>query len=139
MRRLLALFAAALWWGGLAGVAALAVPLLFVNLPLPAMAWMVASQFFVALMWLALGCGLLLVLALKSAVGAGRDDAALGVLMWTLTGMLLAVLLEFVIAPHVRVRDQLPLWGSAGVVVLVLQWGCAGMCLWRIATRKEPL
>lgn len=138
MRSALALFAAALWWGGLAGVAALAVPLLFLNLPLPAVAWMVASQFFHALTWLTLACGAVLLLLLRRGM-AQRDERAFSTLGWVLAGMLLAVLIEFVVAPHVRIHDRLPLWGSAGAALLLLQWSCAGVALWQVAGRKEPL
>lgn len=137
MRFALALFAAALWWGALTGVVGLAVPVLFFNLPLRAGALLVASQFFTALLWVALACGAVLLLTLKGVVAQGHDERAVTTLGWVIAGMVLALLLEFVVAPHVRVRDQLALWGSAGAVALLLQWLCAGMCLWRVAAWKE--
>lgn len=45
--------------------------------------------------------------------------------------MLLALLLEFAVAPRIVARDNLRLWHSVGSVMLGLQWLCAALLLWR--------
>lgn len=139
MKDRLALFAAALWWGAISAICGLAAPLLFLHLPSVGLAGVMASKLFAALMWVALGCGTVLLLVLKGPIGQKHDTDALTTLMPVLAGMLLALLIEFVAAPHIRARDQLAFWHGAGVALFVLQWLCAGAVLWRIGARKEPL
>lgn len=139
MRDRLALFAAALWWGAITAICGLAAPLLFLYLPSATLAGLMASRLFAALMWVALGCGVVLLLILKGPIGRKHDERALTTLMAVLAGMLLALLIEFVAAPHIRAREQLAVWHAAGVTLFVLQWLCAGAVLWRLGGRKEPL
>jgi hypothetical protein len=139
MKDRLALFAAALWWGAITAICGLAAPLLFLYLPSSALAGAMAARFFAALMWVALGCGTVLLLLLKGPIAQKHDAHALTTLMPVLAGMLLALLVEFVAAPHIRARDQLAFWHNAGIALFVLQWLCAGAVLWRLSARKEPL
>ena len=44
---------------------------------------------------------------------------------------LLALLLEFVVAPRIGAREDLRLWHSLGSALFALQWVCAGVVLWR--------
>ena len=48
-------------------------------------------------------------------------------------GMLLALLIEFAVAPHIRARDNLALWHGVGTAMYAVQWLCAGALLWRQA------
>jgi len=59
-----AVWLAALWWGSLTTVGFFVVPMLFANLPTPAMAGNMAAKLFSAQTWVALICGLLLLLLL---------------------------------------------------------------------------
>jgi hypothetical protein len=138
MRDRLALFAAALWWGAITAICGLAAPLLFRYLPSTALAGMMAARLFTALLWVAMGCGVILLLILKVSIVQKRDERALTTLMAVLAGMLFALLIEFVAAPHIRMHEQLPMWHGVGVALFLLEWLCAGAVLWRLGARREP-
>ena len=54
-------------------------------------------------------------------------------------GMLLALLIEFAVAPRIVARENLRLWHGAGSVMYAVQWLCAAAVLWRItAEPREP-
>jgi hypothetical protein len=129
----LPLLAAALWWGSLTAVGLMAVPLLFMHLPTPALAGTVAAKLFAAQTWLSLACGGVLLLASRQA-GAGMDWGG-GALGYVLGGMLLALLLEFAVAPRIVARQNLQLWHSLGSAMFALQWLCAARVLWRLPVR----
>lgn len=125
----LALFAAALWWGSLSVVGFVVVPMLFAHLPTPAVAGQMAARLFSMQSWLSLLCGLLLLTLLKRR-GAERTRATLFVVM---AGLLLALLLEYAVAPRILSRENLRLWHGIGTAIYSLQWLCAGVVLWRQA------
>lgn len=50
-----------------------------------------------------------------------------------LAGLLLALLVEFVVAPRIVARDNLALWHRLGSTFYVLQWLCAGWTFWRLS------
>ena len=132
----LALFAAALWWGSLTALGFVAVPLLFRHLPTPAMAGNMAAQLFTAQTWLSVACGVALLLATKGAAvaGAGRARATLFAVV---LGMLLALLIEFAVAPRIVARENLRLWHGAGTLMYAVQWLCASFVLWRLAGSRQ--
>ena len=128
----LALLAAAFWWGSLTGIAFVTVPLLFIHLPSPAIAGAMAAKLFTAQSWIALGCGLLLL-----AISRGRDDQARmdwagGAILFIAAGVLLALLVEFAVAPRIVARDNLKLWHAIGTAMVLLQWFCALVTLWKV-------
>ena len=139
MRARIAPFAAALWWGSLTAVGFMVVPLLFKFLPTPAMAGHMAAKLFTAQTWVSVACGIVLLLVSRSnrpAALAGRAQAAL---VFIVLGMLLALLIEFAVAPRIVARENLRLWHGAGSVMYVVQWLCAAAVLWRItAEPREP-
>ena len=51
-----------------------------------------------------------------------------------LGGMLLALLLQFGVAPRIVARDNLALWHGVGTLMYAVQWLCAGAVLWRLAS-----
>ena len=61
----LQIFLAALWWGSLTTVGFMVVPMLFMHLETLAIAGQMAAKLFSAQTWLALTCGILLLLAAK--------------------------------------------------------------------------
>lgn len=132
-------FAAALWWGSLTAVGFMVVPLLFKFLPTPAMAGHMAARLFTAQTWVSVACGVVLLLVSRSnrpAALAGRAQAAL---VFIVLGMLLALLIEFAVAPRIVARENLRLWHGAGSVMYAVQWLCAAVVLWRItAEPREP-
>jgi hypothetical protein len=129
----LPVFAAALWWGSLTVVGAVVVPLLFTHLPTPSAAGSMAAGLFSAQGWIALGCGLLLLLLARGRDVAPRLDWAGGALLFVAGGMLLALLVEFAAAPRILARENLRLWHAAGSLMLLLQWLCASVVLWKVA------
>jgi hypothetical protein len=131
----LQIFLAALWWGSLTTVGFMVVPMLFVHLETPAIAGQMAAKLFSAQTWLALACGILLLLA------ATREnlDQAHTPSAWVIAGMLLALLIELAVKPHIMARDNMVLWHNLGTAFYLLQWLCAGKVLWaRCPVRQEP-
>jgi hypothetical protein len=131
----LQIFLAALWWGSLTTVGFMVVPMFFVHLETPAIAGQMAAKLFSAQTWLALACGVLLLLAAKRQ----NLDQAHTPSPWVLAGMLLALLIELAVKPHIMARDNLALWHNLGSAFYVLQWLCAGKVLWALSPMKpEP-
>jgi hypothetical protein len=128
-----AVFAAALWWGSLSAIGFLAVPVLFARLATPAQAGNTAAVLFAAQTWVSLVCGLLLLFASRSRGGFAGLGWARGALGFVLAGVLLALLSEFAVAPHIVARDNLRLWHSVGTALYFAQWVCAGVTLWKVS------
>lgn len=129
----LPLFAAALWWGSLSVIGFMAVPLLFKFLPTPAMAGNMAARLFTAQAWVSVVCGVLLLLAARSQRPAAPAQHAQTTMMFIILGLLLALLIEFAVAPRIVARENLRLWHGAGSLMYGLQWLCAAVVLWRLA------
>ena len=123
----LAPWVAALWWGSLTTVGFGVVPMLFANLPTPAIAGNMAAKLFAAQTWVAVVCGLLLLLACRSNRPPAQVNKAQSALVYIVGGMLLALLSQYGVAPHIVARDNLALWHSVGTGLYVLQWLCAGV------------
>jgi len=123
-------FTAALWWGSLTTIFVV-VPMLFANLPSPAIAGQMAARLFTVQTAISVGCGVfLLLLSRPRGESAGMDWAA-GALMFVVAGVLLALLAQFGVAPRIVARDNLKLWHAVGSGMFVLQWLCAGVVLWK--------
>jgi hypothetical protein len=127
------LWCAALWWGSLTALGGWVVPTLFAQLPSKALAGNAAAALFgvQSIVAVVLGAGLLLA-SRTGAVdryGAGARDARALVL----AAMVLALLLEFAVAPRIAARVNLPLWHGLGSAMLLLQWLCAGATFWKLA------
>lgn len=152
MRRL-AIFLAALWWGGLSGLSFVAVPTLFAKLGAP-VAGPVAAHLFSLQSWAGLGIGLALLLALRRARAdapfpvAGESvsperlaqmQRVLGTMGFVLAAMLLALVQEFGVAQRIvtarATGGDLRLWHGLGSVMVLGQWLCAGAVLWRLSRR----
>ena len=129
-------FASALWWGSLTAIGFMAVPLLFKFLPTPALAGNMAARLFTAQTWLSVTCGVALLLATKggAVAGAGRARATLFAVV---LGMLLALLIEFAVAPRIVARENLRLWHGVGTLMYAVQWLCASFVLWRLAGSRQ--
>lgn len=132
-------FAAALWWGSLTAVGFMVVPLLFKFLPTPAMAGHMAARLFTAQTWVSVACGVVLLLVSRSNRPSALSGRAQAALVFIVLGMLLALLIEFAVAPRIVARENLRLWHGAGSVMYVVQWLCAAAVLWCItAEPREP-
>lgn len=136
MRGRLPVLASALWWGSLSTTGFLVVPLLFAHLPSAAMAGSMAAKLFTAQTWVSVVCGMLL-LVFRPNRGQALDSKAQTAILLVVSGLLLALLGEFAVAPRIVARDNLKLWHSVGSAMYLLQWLCAGILLWRTAAPER--
>ena len=123
-------FAAALWWGSLTTIF-MVVPMLFANLPSPAMAGQMAARLFTAQTVISVGCGVFLLLVSRPRGESAGMDWAAGALMFVMAGVLVALLAQFGVAPRIVARENLKLWHAVGSGMYLLQWLCAGVVLWK--------
>ena len=128
----LSLWASALWWGSLTAVGFGVVPMLFANLPTPAMAGAMAAKLFSAMTWVSVVCGLVLLLTLGKNRPLALVNQGQAALIFIVFGMLLALLSEFAVAPRIVARDNLRLWHSVGTLMYAVQWVCAGITLAKV-------
>jgi hypothetical protein len=134
----LAVFLAALWWGGITALSFLAVPLLFASLGSPAVAGPVAARIFSLQCWagLVIGLALLLVLRRRRGEGVAVAPEALTTMGFVLLAMLLALMQEFAVAQNIvtarATGGNLRLWHGVGTGMVLGQWLCAGAVLWRL-------
>ena len=133
------LFAAALWWGSLAAIGFLAVPLLFRHLPTAALAGQTAARLFTAQSWVSLLCGIVLLVLLKPKPGLAQSQPARAATILVVLGMLLAMVVEYGVAPRIVARENLRLWHSAGTLMYAVQWLCAGAVLWRLGSSSAQV
>ncbi len=133
MDRRFAALLAALWWGSLTTIGFLVVPLLFANLPTPAMAGGMAAKLFAAQTWVSMACGLLLLLLSRSKQSQTLSQWAQVAIIFITLGLLTALLNQFAVAPRIVARENLRLWHSVGSVMYLVQWLCAGIVLWKLA------
>jgi hypothetical protein len=118
--------AAALWWGSLTAIGFLAVPLLFAHAPSRSMAGYLAARLFTGQAWLSLGCAMFLLMWVRRV---SRNE----LLGWILGGVLLALLIEFAVAPRIVTRQNLALWHTVGTAMYAVQWLCAGVLVWKLS------
>jgi hypothetical protein len=133
----LSILLAALWWGSLSGLGFIVVPLLFVHLPSPAAAGAMAAKLFTAQTWLSIGCTMLLLLVLNKKEAQALSLPAQAAMKFVVAGLLLAVLVEFGVAPRiVSARadgGSLRLWHGLGSAMYLAQWLVAGWTLWSLS------
>ena len=141
VRQRIGLLAAALWWGSLTALGFVVVPMLFMHLTSPAAAGAMAAKLFSAQTWISCGCALLMLMLFKQKDGFAQAVTALAAMKFVVAGMLLALLVEFAVAPRiVSARadgGNLRLWHGLGSAMLLGQWLCAGFTLWRLSARPE--
>ena len=141
VRQRIGLLAAALWWGSLSALAFVVVPMLFMHLASPAAAGAMAAKLFSAQTWISSGCALLMLVVFKQKSVFAHTASAQVAIKFIVAGMLLALLVEFGVAPRiVSARadgGNLRLWHGLGSAMLLGQWLCAGFTLWRLSARPE--
>lgn len=137
VRKRLCFLAAALWWGGSATLAFVAVPLLFSHFGNPAVAGPAAAKLFTAIAWLVVACGLALLLL-------GRDDRRGPVgrgLPFILLAMLCMLVQEYGVSYKILTARStgasLALWHGVGSALILTQWLCATWVLWLLASRSD--
>ena len=142
----LTIFTAALWWGTLTTLGFFVVPMLFQHLPTKALAGNMAARLFEAQTWVSVGCGLVLLLLLRSKHSNTLDNegnsALAGVfidsnaIIFVALGMLMALLVTFGVSPRIVARENLMLWHVVGSLMYLAQWVCAGIVLWKLSNTK---
>ncbi len=131
----LPLWAAALWWGSLTTIGFLVVPLLFANLP-GTMAGTLAARFFTAQTWVSVACTLLLLLASRPKEGEAGAPPPHAARLLVVGGLLLALLVEFAVAPRIVAHENLAVWHRIGSAMYFTQWVCAALTFWRLGKRQ---
>ncbi len=116
---------AAIWWGSLGTLGFFVVPMLFMHLPSPAMAGNMAAKLFTAQSAVSTVCGLVLLMVFRSNKALTPVDIAQSATLFVVGGVLLALLVEFGVAPHIVARDNLALWHGVGTGMYIGQWLCA--------------
>ena len=134
---------AALWWGSLTGLGFVVVPLLFTHMPSPAAAGAMAAKLFTAQTWIGIACAMLLLLVSNKKDALAPVLPAQPAIKFIVAGLLLAVLVEFGVAPRiVNARadgGNLRLWHGLGSVMYLGQWLCAGLALWRLGAQAATV
>jgi hypothetical protein len=138
MKDRVALMLAALWWGSLTTIGFLVVPMLFARLGNPSVAGNFAAQLFEAQSWIALLCGLILLIHFRAKADDGMTPPVLTALFLVLAAMLLALLQQYAVAPRIVARENLKLWHSVGSGMYLVQWLCASVLLWRMGGGQRP-
>ena len=133
MRSRTLVFAAALWWGSLSAIGFMAVPLLFRHLPTASLAGQTAARLFSAQTWVSLVCGALLLVLLKPKPGLTQAQPARAATIFVVLGMLMAMVVEYGVAPRIVARENLAVWHSVGTLMYAVQWLCTGVVLWRVS------
>jgi len=123
--RALPLWLAAAWLMSLSTIGFVVVPLLFVYLPSPALAGGMAAHLFSAQTVLSAACAVGLLLLIRLPRCAIETNVAPGLTLWALGGVLLALLVELGVAPHIVARENLALWHRLGTAMYAGQWVCA--------------
>lgn len=129
---------AALWWVSLSTIGFLVVPLLFSHLPTPALAGGMAAKLFQAQTWLSCACGVFLWLIFRLNKPLKPVNTGVSAIVFVATGVALALLSQWLVAPQIVARQNLRFWHSAGSVLYVLQWLCATATFARLTAPRLP-
>lgn len=121
----LSLWLAAAWAMSLTTLGFFVVPMLFAKLPSPAIAGGMAAQLFTVQTGISVVCGLVLLMTFRSEKLAPADHVIPSCTVLVLAGVLLALLVEFGVSPHIVARDNMALWHSLGSAMYFVQWVCA--------------
>ena len=125
MARSIALWLGAAWVMALSTLGFLVVPLLFIYLPTPAMAGTMAAKLFSAQTGVSVVCGLGVLLTLRAPGNGFTAQLSARLLLLALAGLLLALLVEFAVAPRIVARVDLVFWHRVGSGMYLGQWLCA--------------
>lgn len=134
--RHLPLWVAAAWAGSLTTLGFFVVPMLFAHLATPAMAGAMAAKLFSAQTWISVVCSMLLLMLFRSNRPLVPVDIAQAATLFVAGGCLLALLVEFAVAPHIVARDNLVLWHRVGSGMYFLQWVCALVVFGKLAKTR---
>lgn len=128
---------AALWWGSLTTLGFFVVPMLFAHLPTPAMAGNMAAKLFSTQTYVCAACGLLILLTFGSKRALVPENTAQSATLFVVTGVLLALLVEFGVAPRIVARENLAVWHGLGSAMYLMQWLCAAVVFWKLTNATK--
>ena len=131
--RSLPLWMAAAWAMSLTTLGFFVVPMLFANLPSPAIAGNMAAKLFAAQTGISAVCALVLLMTFRSEKLAPAAVVISSCTLLALAGALLALLVEFGVSPHIVARDNLALWHGLGTAMYFAQWVCALVVFGKLA------
>jgi len=131
--RSLPLWMAAAWAMSLTTLGFFVVPMLFANLPSPAIAGNMAAKLFAAQTGISVVCALVLLMTFRSEKLAPAAAVIPSCTVLALAGALLALLVEFGVSPHIVARDNLALWHGLGTAMYFAQWVCALVVFGKLA------
>lgn len=131
--RSLPLWMAAAWAMSLTTLGFFVVPMLFANLPSPAIAGNMAAKLFAAQTGISAVCALVLLMTFRSEKLAPAAAVIPSCTVLALAGALLALLVEFGVSPHIVARDNLALWHGLGTAMYFAQWVCALLVFGKLA------
>lgn len=83
-------------------------------------------------------CGLGLLLFTRSNKPSVVVEPAQAAIIFIVDGMLLALLVEYGVAPCIVAWENLALWHRVGSAMYFLQWVRAGVMFWRLIKRPQP-
>jgi len=130
------LWIAAVWWGSLTTLGFFVVPMLFAHLPTPAMAGAMAARLFTVQTAISAVSGMILLMLFRSKRSLAPVDIAQSATLFVVGGVLLALLVEFGVSPHIIARDNLALWHGVGTGMYVVQWVCAGVVFGKLSVYR---
>ncbi len=128
---------ATVWWGSLTTLGFFVVPMLFAHLPTPAMAGNMAAKLFSTQTAISTACGLVLLMLFRSNQALALVDIARTATLFVVGGVLMALLVEFGVSPHIVARENLALWHGVGTGMYVVQWLCAGVVLGKLIVHRS--
>jgi uncharacterized membrane protein len=111
--------------------------MLFVHLPTPAIAGNMAAKLFSTQTWVAMVCGLLLLMYSQGSRGFPLADRARAAMVFVVFGMMMALLSEFAIAPKIVARENLAVWHGVGTLMYALQWVCSAISFWKLTAPPD--
>lgn len=131
--RSLPLWLAAAWAMSLTTLGFFVVPMLFANLPTPAIAGTMAARLFTVQTGVSAVCALVLLMTFRSEKLAPAARVVPSCTLLAVAGALLALMVEFGVSPHIVARENLALWHGLGSAMYFAQWVCALMVFGRLA------
>jgi hypothetical protein len=134
--RYLPIWIAALWAGSLTTLGFFVVPMLFAHLPTPAMAGNMAAKLFSAQTAISTVCGLALLMTFRSDRVPALVNIAQTATLFVVSGVLMSLLVEFGVAPHIIARENLALWHGVGTGMYAVQWVCAVVVFGKLAKAR---
>ena len=137
--RSVSLWLAATWAMSLTTLGLFVVPMLFANLPSPAVAGGMAAKLFTVQTAVSVVCALVLLMTFSSEKLAPNTRVIPACTLLALGGALLALLVEFGVSPHIVARDNLALWHSLGSAMYFAQWVCALVVFGKLANATSAL